>query len=153
MSFETGKYVFSWQQLNRSITNWGWLSEACSHIAQSEVVVSETEISPARISMSAPTHPCFGARSKVSFSRHGAPALRAKLGPSYPHRYIRGRGVAADIGLHFKFDSLCWKKIYGTLHNQPKRAIQGTCDLRLDTLITFLTIENNNINIYIVTLK
>ena len=33
------------------------------------------------------------------------------------------------------------------------RFFETFCDLRLETLITFLTIENNNINIYIVTLK
>ena len=38
-----------------------------------------------------------------------------------------------------------------TLKEQSKRLV--TRDLTLETLITFLTIENNNINIYIVTLE
>ena len=40
-----------------------------------------------------------------------------------------------------------------TFREHPQRAVLETCDLRLDSLITFLTIENNNINIYIVTLE
>ena len=40
-----------------------------------------------------------------------------------------------------------------TFREHPQRAILEIYDLTLETLITFLTIENNNMNKYIVTFE